>query len=75
MSQDARDAPVIRRAASLLLHMSRWDLLAFSKCLSEVSGEAEHKDIITAMALLARSEMNPDHLREIMLIEALRETM
>ena len=72
----APDAPVIRKAASLLLHLTRWDLPAFSQCLAEVQGEAEAKDIITAIALLAtRLDADTDSLQEVVLTEALRETM
>ena len=75
MCEVSDEAPVVRRAASLLLDMSRWDVISFLRTLEEVRDETECKDIIIAMALLVRSEINPAPLQEIMVIEALRETM
>jgi hypothetical protein len=69
------EAAVMRRAASLLLHMSRWDLPAFLGCLAEVRGEDEAKDIIIAVALLARMDTDVSFLQEITVAEALREVL
>ena len=69
----APEASVMRRAASLLLHMSGWDLPAFLQCLSEIDGEEDAKDIIIAIALLARDETSIPHLHEVVVVEALRE--